>query len=102
MGQQLLTLLLQALRAQPDLNPFAIRDQTLDSLNTSITYMGIMLMTSVVIFIEMGRITVVENDVLHDTSLLQCSDGSINILFQCKLRCNMLKIFCTKRSILVG
>ena len=34
MGQQLATLLLQALRAQPDLNPFAIRDQTLDSLNT--------------------------------------------------------------------
>ena len=34
MGQQLSTLLLQALRAQPDLNPFAIRDQTLDSLNT--------------------------------------------------------------------
>ena len=35
MGQQLSTLLLQALRAQPDLNPFAIRDQTLDSLNTT-------------------------------------------------------------------
>ena len=33
MGQQLATLLLQALRTQPELNPFAIRDQTLDSLN---------------------------------------------------------------------
>ena len=27
-------LLLQALRTQPDFNPFALRDQTLDSLNT--------------------------------------------------------------------
>ena len=48
---------------------------------TSITYMGAMFMTSVVIFIQMGGMTVVANDVLHDTSLLQCSDGSIDTLF---------------------
>ena len=59
-------------------------------------------MTSIVVFIKMGGITVVANNVLHDTSLLQSSDGSIDILFQHKLRCNMLKIFCTKRSILIG
>ena len=69
---------------------------------TSITYMGAMFTTSVVVFIQMGGMTVVANNVLHDTSLLQCSDGSINTLFQCELRCNMLKIFCTKRSIVVG
>ena len=69
---------------------------------TSITYMGAMLTTSVVIFIQMGGMTVVANDVLHDTSLLQCSDGSIGTLFQHELRCNKLKIFRTKRSILVG
>ena len=68
---------------------------------TSIIYMDAMF-TSVVVFIEMGGMTVVANDVLHDTSLLQCSDGSIDTLFQCKLRGNMLKIFCTKHSILVG
>ena len=48
---------------------------------TSITYMGTMFMTSIVVFIQMGGMTVVANDVLHDTSLLQCSDGSINTLF---------------------
>ena len=69
---------------------------------TSITYMGAMFTTSVVVFIHMGGMTVVANDVLHDTSLLQRSDGSIDTLFQCELRCNMLKIFCTKCSILVG
>ena len=69
---------------------------------TSITYMGAMFMTSVVVFIQMGGMTVVANDVLHDTSLLQRSDGSIDTLFQCELRCNTLKIFRTKRSILVG
>ena len=69
---------------------------------TSITYMGAMFTTSIVVFIQMGRMTVVANDVLHDTSLLQCSDGSIDTLFQCELRCNMLKIFCTKCSILIG
>ena len=68
---------------------------------TSITYMGAMFMTSVVVFIQMGGMTVVANDVLHDTSLLQRSDGSIDTLFQCEPRCNTLKIFCTKRSILV-
>ena len=69
---------------------------------TSITYMGAMFMTSVVVFIQMGGMTVVANNVLHDTSLLQCSDGSIDALFQRELRCNTLKIFRTKRSILVG
>ena len=69
---------------------------------TSITYMGAMFTTSIVVFIQMGRMTVVANDVLHDTSLLQRSDGSIDTLFQRELRCNTLKIFCTKRSILVG
>ena len=64
--------------------------------------MGAMFMTSVVVFIEMGGMTVVENRVLYDTSLLQCSNASIDTLFQCELRCNTLKIFCTKRSILVG
>ena len=68
---------------------------------TSITYMGAMFMISIVIFIEIGGITVVTNNVLHDTSLLQCSDGSIDTLFQHELRCNMLEIFCTMRSILV-
>ena len=63
--------------------------------------MGAMFTTSVVVFIQMGGMTVVANDVLHDTSLLQRSDGSIDTLFQCELRCNMLKIFCTKCSILV-
>ena len=68
---------------------------------TSITYMGAMFTTSVVVFIQVGGMTVVANDVLHDTSLLQCSDGSIDTLFQRELRCNMLKIFRTKHSILV-
>ena len=68
---------------------------------TSITYMGAMFMTSVVVFIQMGGMTVVANDVLHDTSLLQCSDGSIDALFQRELRCNTLKIFRTEHSILV-
>ena len=68
---------------------------------TSITYMGAMFMTSVVIFIQMGGMTVVANDVLHDTSLLLRSDGSIDALFQCELRCNTLEISCTKYSILV-
>ena len=48
---------------------------------TSITYMGAMFTTSIVIFIQMGRMTVVTNNVLHDTSLLQCSDSSIDTLF---------------------
>ena len=69
---------------------------------TSITYMGAMFMTSVVVFIQMGGMTVVANDVLHDTSLLQRSYGSIDTLFQCELRCNTLKIFRTKCSILIG
>ena len=69
---------------------------------TSVTYMDAMFMTSIVIFIEMGGMTVVTNDVLHDTSLLQHSDGSIDTLFQRKLRCNTLEIFRTKCSILVG
>ena len=69
---------------------------------TSVTYMGAMFMTSVVVFIKMGGMTVVANDVLHDTSLLQCSDSSIDTLFQRELKCNMLKRFCTNRSILVG
>ena len=37
---------------------------------TSITYMGAIFMTSIVVFIQMGRMTVVANDVMHDTSLL--------------------------------
>ena len=53
---------------------------------TSITYMGAMFTTSVVVFIQMGGMTVVTNDVLHDTSLLQRNDGSIDTLFQRKLR----------------
>ena len=69
---------------------------------TSITYMGAMFMTGIVVFIEMGGMIMVANDVLHDTSLLQCSDGSIDTLFQRELRCNMLKIFGTKRCILIG
>ena len=69
---------------------------------TSITYMDAVFTITVVIFIKMGRITVVINDVLHYMALLQRSDGSIDTLFQCKLRCNMLKILCTKCSILVG
>ena len=48
---------------------------------TRITYMGAMFTTSVVVFIQMGGMTVVANNVLHDTSLLQCSDGSIDTLF---------------------
>ena len=48
---------------------------------TSITYMGAMFTSSVVVFIQMGGMTVVANDVLHDTSLLQCSDGSTDTLF---------------------
>ena len=69
--------------------------------STSITYMGAMFTTSIVVFIQMGGMTVVTNDVLHDTSLLQCSYGSIDTLFQRELRCNTLKIFHTKCSILV-
>ena len=69
---------------------------------TSITYMGAMFITSIVVFIQMGRMIVVANDVLHNTSFLQRSYGSIDTLFQCELRCNTLKIFCTKCSILVG
>ena len=68
---------------------------------TSITYMGAMFTTSVVVFIQMGGMTVVANDVLHDTSLLQRSDGSIYKLFLYELRGSILKIFCKKRSILV-
>ena len=64
--------------------------------------MGAIITTSVVVFIQMGGMTVVANDVLHDTSLLQRSDGSIDALFQRELRCNTLKIFHTERSILVG
>ena len=69
---------------------------------TSITYMGAMFTSSVVKYIKISGMTVVANDVLHDTSLLQHSDSSIDTLFQHKLRCNTLEIFCTKRSILVG
>ena len=69
---------------------------------TGIIYMGAMFTTSVVVFIQMGGMTVVANDVLYDTSLLQCSDGSIDTLFQRELRCNTLEIFRAKRSILVA
>ena len=43
--------------------------------------MGAMFTTSVVVFIQMGGMAVVANDVPHDTSLLQSSDGSIDTLF---------------------
>ena len=69
---------------------------------TSVTYMDAMFPIHKVIFIQMGAMTVVVCDILHNTSLIQRSYSSINTLIQCELRCNTLKILSTKRSILIG
>ena len=68
---------------------------------TSVIYMDAVFPSSKVVFIQMGGMTVFIYNVLHDTSLLKYSYGSIDTLLQCELRCKALEIFDTKCSILV-